>query len=97
MHAALGCVCIGPRALSCWCTVCCATWLIPSIQPPPPPLLPSDPPPLLPDAPGSFAWASPEQLMGERCTYSSDVWSLGVTFWVRAGVCLLQLLLHQCC
>ncbi|PRW50927.1 serine threonine- kinase [Chlorella sorokiniana] len=33
------------------------------------------------DAPGSFAWASPEQLMGEPCSYSSDIWSLGVTFW----------------
>lgn len=42
------------------------------------------PPPFwLADAPGSFAWASPEQLMGERCSYSSDIWSLGVTFWVR--------------
>lgn len=26
--------------------------------------------------------------MGERCSYSSDIWSLGVTLWVRRPLCL---------
>ncbi len=46
----------------------------------------------VPDAPGSFAWASPEQLLGERCSFSSDIWSLGVTLWVRRGCCMQWLL-----
>lgn len=50
------------------------------------PLVPATAP-LPPGAPGSFAWASPEQLMGERCSYSSDVWSLGVTLWVSVFGC----------
>lgn len=33
------------------------------------------------EALGTFAWAAPELLMGERCTEKVDVYSFGVVLW----------------
>ena len=30
---------------------------------------------------GTFAWAGPEMLLGERCTEKVDIYSLGVVLW----------------
>ena len=30
---------------------------------------------------GTQAWSSPEQLMGQRCSFSSDLFSFGVVLW----------------
>lgn len=31
--------------------------------------------------PGTFAYAAPELLLGQRCTFKADIFSLGVTLW----------------
>ena len=30
---------------------------------------------------GTLAWSSPEQLLGQRCSFPADVWSLGIILW----------------
>jgi len=31
---------------------------------------------------GTFHWSAPELLMGDRCTFSTDIYSMGVILWV---------------
>lgn len=30
---------------------------------------------------GTLGWASPEQVLGRRCSFPADIWSLGVILW----------------